>query len=212
MSSQTITYNFIKFETFINDKTIIIKKKLESKEQTKQLNSQRLTKTTMDAQFNTNVYHFTGEMMTNILEKFDGKVVGSDDMNMTLIMGALFGDFKPGDKVVPSHGVAVEGGKKVEAPKKKKAKKKKVEGEPKRPTTAFFYYTASIRKDVTKENPGKKVGELSQIFGQMWADLSDDDKKPFQDQNVEDKERFAKEKVIWDEKLLQQAPGAVDGA
>ena len=164
----------------------------------------------MDAQFNTNVYHFTGEMMTLLLEKFDGKVVGSEDMNMLLIMETLFGDFKPGDKVVPA--VAVEGGKNVEAPKKKKAKKKKVEGEPKRPTTAFFYYTASIRKDVTKENPGKKVGELSQIFGQMWADLSDDDKKPFQDQNVEDKERFAKEKVIWDEKLLQQAQGADPGA
>jgi hypothetical protein len=151
----------------------------------------------MDAQFNTNVYHFTAEMMTLLLEKFDGKVVGSDDMNMALTMEAFFGDFKPGDKVVP-HVEDV----KVVTPKK--AKKKKVVGEPKRPTTAFFYYTASIRKDITKKNPGKAVGELSKIFGQMWADLSEDDKKPFQDQNVEDKERFAKEKVIWDEKLAAE--------
>ena len=50
----------------------------------------------MDAQFNTNVYHFTGEVMTLLLEKFDGKVVGSDDMNME--QGH---NFNTGDKVVP---------------------------------------------------------------------------------------------------------------
>ena len=147
----------------------------------------------MDAQFNTNVYHFTGELMTLLLEKFDGKVVGSEDMNMLLIMQELFGEFKPGDKVVNP----VEGTSATPAAKKKK---KKVEGEPKRPTTAFFYYTSSIRKEVTKENPGKAVGELSKIFGQMWADLSDDDKKPFQDKNVDDKARYKAEMDVWNAK------------
>ena len=146
----------------------------------------------MDAQFNTNVYHFTGEMMTLLLEKFDGKVVGSEEMNMTIIMKELFGDFKPGDKVVP---VEDSGDKKESGSKKKK--KKKAAGEPKRPTTAFFFYTASIRAEVTKKNPDKKVGELSKIYGQMWADLSDEDKKPFQDKNAVDKERYAKEMAEW---------------
>jgi hypothetical protein len=144
----------------------------------------------MDAQFNTNVYHFTAEVMTLLLEKFDGKVVGSDEMDMSLIMKEFFGDFKPGDKVVPP--VEEDEGKKVSGSKKKK-KKKKAEGEPKRPTTAFFFYTSSIRAEITKANPGKSVGELSKIYGQMWADLSDDDKKPFKDKNEKDKERYAKE-------------------
>lgn len=145
----------------------------------------------MDSQFNTNVYHFTGELMNMLLQKFDGKVVGSDEMDMTKIMESLFGDFKPGDKVpVPSQESEL-----AEPPKKKK--KKKAEGEPKRPTTAFFFYTSSIREDVKKKNPGKSVGELSKIYGQMWADLSDEDKKPFQDKNNEDKERYAKEMEEW---------------
>ena len=143
----------------------------------------------MDAQFNTNVYHFTSEVMTLLLEKFDGKVVGSEEMDMGLIMKEFFGDFKPGDKVVPP--VEEDEEKKVSGSKKKK--KKKAAGEPKRPTTAFFFYTASIRADVTKANPGKSVGELSKIYGQMWADLSDEDKKPFKDKNEKDKERYAKE-------------------
>ena len=148
----------------------------------------------MDAQFNTNVYHFTEEIITLLLDKFDGKVVGSEEMVMGLIMKEFFGDFKPGDKILPP---ADEGdGKKVSGTKKKK-KKKKAEGEPKRPTTAFFFYTSSIRADITKANPGKKVGELSKIFGQMWAELSDQEKKPFQDKNENDKERYAKEMEVW---------------
>ena len=129
--------------------------------------------------------------MTSLLEKFDGKVVGSEEMNMAVIMKELFGDFKPGDKVL----VEEDGGKKESGSKKKK--KKKADGEPKRPTTAFFFFTASIREDVTKNNPGKKVAELSKIYGQMWSDLSDADKKPFQDKNMVDKERYAKEMVEW---------------
>ena len=148
----------------------------------------------MDAQFNTNVYHFTSEVMTLLLEKFDGKVVGSEEMDMGLIMKEFFGGFKPGDKVVPP--VEDDGGKKASGSKKKK-KKKKAEGEPKRPTTAFFFYTSSIRADVTKKNPGKLVGELSKIFGQMWADLTDEEKQPFKDKNENDKERYAKEMEAW---------------
>ena len=148
----------------------------------------------MDPQFNTNVYHFTSDMMTILLEKFDGKVVGSDEMDMGLIMKVFFGDFKPGDKVPPP---AEESESKGGSGTKKKKKKKKAEGEPKRPTTAFFFYTSSIRADITKANPGKKVGELSKIFGQMWAELSDQEKKPFQDKNENDKERYAKEMEVW---------------
>ena len=144
----------------------------------------------MDSPFNTNVYHFTNEVIGLLLDKFDGKVVGSDEMNMDIIMKEFFGDFKPGDKVLPVQ--------EVEQPKEtKKKKKKKDPSEPKRPTTAFFYYTSSIREGVTKDNPGKAVGELSKIFGQMWADLPEEQKKPFQEMNVKDKERYAKEMEEW---------------
>tara|TARA_B110000495_G_C23021101_1_gene605811 strand:+ start:89 stop:1114 length:1026 start_codon:yes stop_codon:yes gene_type:complete len=56
----------------------------------------------MDAQFYTNVYHFTGELVTLLLEKFDGKVVGSDDMTHEIVMKELFGHFKPTSKPIKS--------------------------------------------------------------------------------------------------------------
>ena len=157
----------------------------------------------MDAQFNTNVYHFTEEVMTLLLQKFEGKTVGGEDMNKELIMKEFFGDFKPGDKVVQHED---DGGGEKKSASKKKGKKKKDPSEPKRPTTAFFYYTASVREDIKKKNPGKSVGELSKIFGQMWADLPDEEKEPFNNMNVKHKERYAKEKEEWNKKKQGPVP------
>ena len=53
----------------------------------------------MDNQFNTNVYHFTDEVLGLIFDKFDGKTLGSEDMTKGVVMKELFGEFKPGDKV-----------------------------------------------------------------------------------------------------------------
>ena len=54
----------------------------------------------MDEQFNTNVYNYTFAMVGLLLEKFGGKVVGSEDMNNEVIMDEFFGDFKPCGKEV----------------------------------------------------------------------------------------------------------------
>ena len=54
----------------------------------------------MDAQFNTNVYNYTVAMVGLLLEKFGGKVVGSEDMDKGIIMDEFFGDFKPDDEEV----------------------------------------------------------------------------------------------------------------
>ena len=113
------------------------------------------------------------------------------------VMKELFGEFKPGDKVE----VQEQEPQLAAPPETKKAKKKKKDpSEPKRPTTAFFYYTASIREEVKANNPGKTVGELSKIYGQMWADLSEEEKAPFQEKNEKDKERYAAEMEAWKNK------------
>lgn len=150
----------------------------------------------MDNQFNTNVYHFTDEVISLLFDRFDGKTLGSEGMNKEIVMKELFGDFKPGDKVALQEQVPEP----AEPSETKKGKKKKDPSEPKRPTTAFFYYTASIREEVKANNPGKAVGELSKIYGQMWADLSEEERAPFQEKNEKDKERYAAEMEAWKNK------------
>jgi len=54
----------------------------------------------MDVQFNTGVYNYTSVMVGILLEKFGGKVLGSEGVKEENIMEVFFGDFKPGDKDV----------------------------------------------------------------------------------------------------------------
>ncbi len=193
-----ITHIKLKFETYLkgipyykSENKRINKEKKHYKDNSPTAR-QKLQK--MDTQFNTNVYHFTDEVLSLLFDKYDGKVVGSEDMTKENVMKELFGDFKPGDKVAVQEQVA----ELAAPPETKKAKKKKKDpSEPKRPTTAFFFYTASIREEVKAKNPGKAVGELSKIYGQMWADLSEEEKAPFQEKNEKDKERYATEMEAW---------------
>ena len=148
-------------------------------------------------QFNTNVYNFTKEMMVELLKSFDGKVVGSEEMDQEVLMKHFFGDYTPGDTVDVNSSDEEEGSPKGVSKKKKGGKKKKDPNAPKRPTTAFFFYTSTIRNQVKEENPGKKVSELSKIHGGMWGALSDQEKEPFLLQNKEDKERYQKEMEEW---------------
>jgi len=78
---------------------------------------------------------------------------------------------------------------------KKKRKKKRDPNLPKRPKTAFFFYMDVMRSQVAKEHPEMKVSERSKLLGQKWRGLTDDEKKPYAEQNVIAKEKY-KEAMI----------------
>ena len=149
----------------------------------------------MNTQFNANVYCFTEELFKDLLNNFDGKVVGEDGMKMEDVMKHFFGGF------VPDKENLVEPEVELAPPKKGKAKKEKDPTRPKRATTAFFFYVATIRDEVKEANPGKQVGELSKIYSKMWSDIKDtEDCKPFLEKAEEDKARYAKEMEEWNAK------------
>ena len=79
-----------------------------------------------------------------------------------------------------------------DAPKKKK-KKVKEDGQPKGALSAYFFFTASVRDEVTRANPDKKVTELATVFGDMWKKLSDEEKAPFVAEADADKARYSAE-------------------
>ncbi len=79
-----------------------------------------------------------------------------------------------------------------DAPKKKK-KKVKEEGQPKGALSAYFFFTASVRAEVSAANPDKKVTELATIFGDMWKKMGDEEKAPFVAKAEADKARYTAE-------------------
>ena len=151
----------------------------------------------MNTQFNANVYNFTEAIFEDLLKTFEGKTVGEDGMKMEDVMKHFFGDF------VPDKDNLVE---ELAPPPPKETKKKKVKDptKPKIATTAFFFYTASIREEVKNKNPGMRVGDLSKIHSEMWKALSDEEKQPFIDLNLKDKERYAKEMEVWKAKQAEE--------
>lgn len=53
---------------------------------------------------------------------------------------------------------------------------------PKRPSSAYFLFSMSIRSTLLKEYPEAKVPELSKLASARWKQLSDEEKKPFYDE------------------------------
>jgi len=79
------------------------------------------------------------------------------------------------------------------SPAKKKQKKKKDPNAPKRPTTAFFFYSADHRDALRKKNPKDGVADIAKKLGEKWRKMSKEDKKEYEEKAVKDKQRYEKE-------------------
>lgn len=94
---------------------------------------------------------------------------------------------------MPGDGVVIateESGAGTRKHKRAAAKAARDPNAPKRATTAFFYYAQENRKKVKEENPEMKVTEISKKLGEMWRELSDEDKRKFLDLAEKDKARY----------------------
>jgi len=69
---------------------------------------------------------------------------------------------------------------------------KKDPSAPKRPMSAFLYFSQDRRKKIKAKNPGMKNTEVSQVLGEMWRNASDEEKRPHME--IEERER-AKYKI-----------------
>jgi len=80
-----------------------------------------------------------------------------------------------------------------EPEQKTKGRKKKEDKGPKRPRSAFMFFSQARRPALKKANPGLSFGELGRLVGKEWAAASDSTKSPFEKKAEDDKVRFADE-------------------
>ena len=78
--------------------------------------------------------------------------------------------------------------------KPKKNKKMKDPNAPKRALSAWIIYTNEQRPKFKANNPEKSTTELTTLMSQEWRNMTDSDKKKYEDLAVVDKERYMKEK------------------
>mmetsp|Transcript_33711 Transcript_33711/g.57139 ORF Transcript_33711/g.57139 Transcript_33711/m.57139 type:complete len:443 (+) Transcript_33711:53-1381(+) len=70
---------------------------------------------------------------------------------------------------------------------------------PKKNRSAFVYFSQDKRMEVKEENPDKSRAEIGKILGDMWKDLEDDEKKPYEDRASKDLTRYRSEKKKYEE-------------
>ena len=99
----------------------------------------------------------------------------------------------------PSPTVKISKGKKV------KKIKKKIDPDapfkPKKAKNAFMLFTAANREQVKTDNPDIKPTEISKKMGEMWADLSDEDKEPYVEEAEKLKAEYLEKKKKWEDEM-----------
>lgn len=66
---------------------------------------------------------------------------------------------------------------------------------PKRNKNAYMFFVADKREEVKNSNPDLKHKEIVAKLGELWREMSEEEKKPYEKQAAADKERYAKEKA-----------------
>ncbi|KIJ34885.1 hypothetical protein M422DRAFT_60408 [Sphaerobolus stellatus SS14] len=74
-------------------------------------------------------------------------------------------------------------------------KGKKGKDGPKRPLSAYMYFSQDWRERIKTENPDASFGEVGKLLGAKWKELDEEEKKPYVEQAQADKGRHEREKA-----------------
>ena len=117
-----------------------------------------------NSQFAQGVYDFQMEVFKMMLDKFDGKVVGSDDFNLEKLKETFFEDYTPGKK----------------AKKATKVKKPKA--------LSGYTFFGKVNKEAFNEEMEKmkEKPRCVTFVGQKWKALSDEEQKEWNEKAKSD--------------------------
>lgn len=93
-----------------------------------------------------------------------------------------------------------------EATPARKSRVLKEEGAPKGPSASFMFFTNVQRPIVRQEHPKLSVIDVTRHIGELWRNLTTEEKAPFEELAKEDRLRYAREKA----EFLEQKKGAVN--
>jgi hypothetical protein len=141
------------------------KKRKQTKEQkNKRTKEQRTNKEQKmsSTKFAQNVYDFQMEVFNQLLTEFDGKVVGSEDLNLEKLKDKFFEGYTPGDKV---------------SVKKKEKKEKKP-----RALSGYTYFGQQNKDKFNEEmNAMDEKPKFVSYVGGKWKALSEEEQSEWKE-------------------------------
>ena len=82
--------------------------------------------------------------------------------------------------------------------KRKRKAKNKAAGMPKRPTSAFLFFSNDKRAGVTRKNKDAKMTDISKLLGDMWKNTNESGRAKFVKKAADNKAAYVIEKAAWD--------------
>ncbi|KAJ1919450.1 Non-histone chromosomal protein 6 [Tieghemiomyces parasiticus] len=80
----------------------------------------------------------------------------------------------------------------------KKRRAKKDPNAPKRYMSAYMWFAQDVRDRVKQESPTLTFGEIGKKLGQLWRELPEHERGPYQRKSDEDKARYEREKAAYE--------------
>jgi hypothetical protein len=77
---------------------------------------------------------------------------------------------------------------------------KKNPNAPKRPMSAFLYFSQEKRSIIKAQNPGLKNTEISRVLGQMWKSAPQEERSPHIEHEKGEREKYKVQMAAWREK------------
>ena len=74
-----------------------------------------------------------------------------------------------------------------------KFKKLRDPNAPKRPKTGYMYFCQEFRGSTQKKHPDLRMGGISKELGKLWGTYSPEDKEPYNDKSMVDRNRYDEE-------------------
>jgi len=74
---------------------------------------------------------------------------------------------------------------------------KKDPSAPKRPMSAFLYFSQDRRGSLKTANPTMRNTEISSILGKLWRDASDEDRRPYVERELFDRNKYKAVLATW---------------
>lgn len=87
----------------------------------------------------------------------------------------------------------------------RKRRQKKDPNAPKRPLTAFFWFSNDERANIKGKNPEYGIGEIAKELGRMWKEVGPDVKRKYEKMAERDKTRYQMELTSYSKRAKQGA-------
>lgn len=65
------------------------------------------------------------------------------------------------------------------------------------PRSGFFLFCSEFRPKIKSTNPGISIGDVAKKLGEMWNNLSDGEKQPYNNKAAKLKEKYEKVRLLF---------------